>query len=784
MSESQDQQATAVDHQPHSVDAPISPPIPSPRENSAEKHGLADPAADDNGDDVKRTKLDSVDTGATAAIPAVKSMSEATNVPTPRESEFDQPVDIKTEDNTASPAVDNADVSMAESTTGGDAPVSTDDAAAAATAGDGEIPKPASADTSTTDNAATTTTTTSEAPKTEETHAASAGADATSAPANGSAEQQPSASLPSLTEGSILPEGDYDPPEGSEKGLPKHQMKYAASVLRSVKRLKDASAFLAPVDPVKLNIPTYFDVIQKPMDLGTMEKKLHAGEYESVSQFVGDFELIMLNCMTFNGNDSFISSMARNVKNSFIKHMAHMPFYNQPDAPKAAPKRKSLAPVDNSVKSQRAAAQAANALFTGDSDSPSFALQPSGIPTIRRESMVTEGGRPKREIHPPKPRDLPYGDVKPRKKKYAAELKFCGQVLKELTNRKYESFSYPFLLPVDPVALGCPSYFKIIKQPMDLSTIQEKYNTNQYETAEDFASDVKLMFKNCYKFNPDGSPVNLMGKKLEGIFDKKWLEKPLPAPSPPPQSRDSDSEFSDDEDYDEVGITNPAIKFLEEQIDRMQAELNKLKKEAAREYREQRRKSAPAASRKRKSTAGGRRDKGDKRKSDRSASLTGMASGPTHVTYEMKVKMSEMIGNLPEKKLRHVVQIIQESMPHLRNTAEDEIELDLEKIDPHTLLKLYNFVVRDNGEKKPARLSGGVSGPAAPGQKRRKSKPLTEDEQSKEIESLQQKLREFDNMQNGGNSQSPPAAATAAVQDSSDDSSDDDSDDSSSSEEE
>lgn len=774
MSESQDQQATAVDHQPHTVDAPISPPIPSPRENSAEKHGLADATSEDSTDDVKRTKLDSA-TAADAAIPAVKSMSEATNVPTPRESEFDQPVDIKTEDNNATPADADADVSMVESTTGGDAAAA--DAAAPVAATDSEKPKSASSDASTADNA----TSTDDVPKTEEASAV----DSTEGAAKEGATDQTPANIPSLTEGSILPEGDYDPPEGSEKGLPKHQMKYAASVLRSVKRLKDASAFLAPVDPVKLNIPTYFDVIQKPMDLGTMEKKLHAGDYESVSQFVGDFELIMLNCMTFNGNDSFISGMARNVKGSFIKHMAHMPFYNQPDAPKAAPKRKSLAPVDNSVKSQRAAAQVANALFTGDSDSPSFALQPSGIPTIRRESMVTEGGRPKREIHPPKPRDLPYGDVKPRKKKYAAELKFCGQVLKELTNRKYESFSYPFLLPVDPVALGCPSYFKIIKQPMDLSTIQEKYNTNQYETADDFASDVKLMFKNCYKFNPDGSPVNLMGRKLEAIFDKKWLEKPLPAPSPPPQSRDSDSEFSDDEDYDEVGITNPAIKFLEEQIDRMQAELNKLKKEAAREYREQRRKSAPAASRKRKSTNGGRRDKGDKRKSDRSASLTGMASGPTHVTYEMKVKMSEMIGNLPEKKLRHVVQIIQESMPHLRNTAEDEIELDLEKIDPHTLLKLYNFVVRDNGEKKPARLSGGAAGAgAAPGQKRRKSKPLTEDEQSKEIESLQQKLREFDNMQNGGNSQSPPAAATAAVQDSSDDSSDDDSDDSSSSEEE
>lgn len=81
---------------------------------------------------------------------------------------------------------------------------------------------------------------------------------------------------------------------------------------------------------------------------------------------------------------------------------------------------------------------------------------------------------------------------------------------------------------MDPVALNCPSYFKIIKEPMDLSTVQEKMNNNAYETADEFESDVRLIFKNCYRFNPDGTPVNKMGKRLEAIFDKKWAEKPIP----------------------------------------------------------------------------------------------------------------------------------------------------------------------------------------------------------------------------------------------------------------
>ena len=36
-----------------------------------------------------------------------------------------------------------------------------------------------------------------------------------------------------------------------------------------------------------------------------------------------------------------------------------------------------------------------------------FALGPTGVPLIRRDSMTVGDGRPKRKIHPPAPRDLP-----------------------------------------------------------------------------------------------------------------------------------------------------------------------------------------------------------------------------------------------------------------------------------------------------------------------------------------------------------------------------------------
>ena len=40
-------------------------------------------------------------------------------------------------------------------------------------------------------------------------------------------------------------------------------------------------------------------------------------------------------------------------------------------------------------------------------------------------------------------------------------------------------FAWPFHKPVDPVQLGLPDYFDVIKQPMDMSTIKQKLDSQQ-----------------------------------------------------------------------------------------------------------------------------------------------------------------------------------------------------------------------------------------------------------------------------------------------------------------
>ena len=51
-----------------------------------------------------------------------------------------------------------------------------------------------------------------------------------------------------------------------------------------------------------------------------------------------------------------------------------------------------------------------------------------------------------------------------------------------------------------------PDYLEYIKQPMDLSTIQDKVSSLQYDNLEDFHNDIHLMISNCMIYNSKDTP--------------------------------------------------------------------------------------------------------------------------------------------------------------------------------------------------------------------------------------------------------------------------------------
>ena len=119
-----------------------------------------------------------------------------------------------------------------------------------------------------------------------------------------------------------------------------------------------------------------------------------------------------------------------------------------------------------------------------------------------------------------------------------AQFKFCLSTIRSLKRLKD---TIPFLKPVDYMALNVPHYPSIIKTPMDFSTIERKlassnptkqdasYSNPRYFSADEFISDVRLIFQNCITFNGPDHAITIMGKRVEQVFDKQIKHMPLAA---------------------------------------------------------------------------------------------------------------------------------------------------------------------------------------------------------------------------------------------------------------
>uniref|UniRef100_A0A3B4D260 Bromodomain adjacent to zinc finger domain 2B n=1 Tax=Pygocentrus nattereri TaxID=42514 RepID=A0A3B4D260_PYGNA len=99
------------------------------------------------------------------------------------------------------------------------------------------------------------------------------------------------------------------------------------------------------------------------------------------------------------------------------------------------------------------------------------------------------------------------------------DLELCRLLLAELQSHQD---AWPFMTPVNPKSV--PGYRKVIKKPMDFSTIREKLSNSLYQNLETFIIDVNLVFDNCEKFNEDNSDIGRAGHNMRRFFQQRWTE--------------------------------------------------------------------------------------------------------------------------------------------------------------------------------------------------------------------------------------------------------------------
>jgi len=95
-------------------------------------------------------------------------------------------------------------------------------------------------------------------------------------------------------------------------------------IITIVKKKDIDRIFHEPVDVVKFGLTNYHEVVQFPMDLGTVEKKLKQHVYLTIDAVVADVAQIWKNSELYNGVEHSITLYGRDLDSVFQKKIAEL----------------------------------------------------------------------------------------------------------------------------------------------------------------------------------------------------------------------------------------------------------------------------------------------------------------------------------------------------------------------------------------------------------------------------------------------------------------------------
>ena len=75
-------------------------------------------------------------------------------------------------------------------------------------------------------------------------------------------------------------------------------------------------------------------------------------------------------------------------------------------------------------------------------------------------------------------------------------------------------------------------------------------DSREYRCGAEFAADVRMIFTNCYKYNPPDHDVVAMARKLQDVFEMRYAKIPDDSNEKTPQTTDGSESSSADEGSD------------------------------------------------------------------------------------------------------------------------------------------------------------------------------------------------------------------------------------------
>ena len=86
-------------------------------------------------------------------------------------------------------------------------------------------------------------------------------------------------------------------------------------------KAQHAKLFSEPVPFIELGLDDYLDVVDKPMDFGTVQQRLESGEYGTVDAYMHDVVLTLSNALKYNVYDSDLYFQALLLRQQFDRHL-------------------------------------------------------------------------------------------------------------------------------------------------------------------------------------------------------------------------------------------------------------------------------------------------------------------------------------------------------------------------------------------------------------------------------------------------------------------------------
>ncbi|KAH8850744.1 Bromodomain testis-specific protein [Schistosoma japonicum] len=139
------------------------------------------------------------------------------------------------------------------------------------------------------------------------------------------------------------PKREYEERNVSKRLRLSEALKACSNILKDIssQRYRDLNHFfLKPVDVVALGLHDYYDVVKKAMDLSTIRTKLESGQYHTKYDFADDVRLMFNNCYKYNGEDSEVARVGKQLQTIFDENFAKVP--DDDSDPAASPDGRSV----------------------------------------------------------------------------------------------------------------------------------------------------------------------------------------------------------------------------------------------------------------------------------------------------------------------------------------------------------------------------------------------------------------------------------------------------------